>query len=142
MELDTGVPVANTTPRPPVSSSIYRHFINISEDFCASEVERPATLRIFVNKKRFLKACASSTNSRSTPSCSKVITSSFRSEARSLSSLACRLFRVFSICLMVKDSPASAWRPQCPVQFPQSVPEANAPAVLRRWGFSQTGSAR
>ena len=48
MELLTGVPVANTTPFPPVISSIYRHFINISEDFCASEVDRPATFRIFV----------------------------------------------------------------------------------------------
>ena len=48
IELLTGVPVANTTPLPPVISSIYRHFINISEDFCASEVDRPATFRIFV----------------------------------------------------------------------------------------------
>ena len=33
MELDTGVPVAKITPRPPVNSSIYRHFKNISVDF-------------------------------------------------------------------------------------------------------------
>lgn len=33
---EIGVPVANTVPRPPVSSSRYRHFINRSEDFCAS----------------------------------------------------------------------------------------------------------
>ena len=33
MELLTGVPVANTTPLPPVSSSMYRHFKSISEDF-------------------------------------------------------------------------------------------------------------
>lgn len=55
MELLTGVPVANTTPRPPVSSSIYRHLPNISLDFCASLVESPATFLIFVYKKRFLK---------------------------------------------------------------------------------------
>ena len=54
MLLLMGVPVAKITPRPPVSSSIYRHFRNISVDFCASEVERPATFRIFVVRKRFL----------------------------------------------------------------------------------------
>ena len=54
---------------------------------------------------RFLKAWLSSTNSRSTPSCSKVTTSSFLSVERSLSSLVCRDFLVFSICLMVKFSP-------------------------------------
>ena len=48
MEFETGVPVANTMPLLPVISSIYRHFRSISEDFCASVVERPATLRIFV----------------------------------------------------------------------------------------------
>ena len=48
MEFDTGVPVANTMPLLPVISSMYRHFRSISEDFCASEVESPATLRIFV----------------------------------------------------------------------------------------------
>lgn len=54
---------------------------------------------------RFLKAWLSSTNSRSTPSCSKVTTSSFLSVERSLSSLVCRDFLVFSICLIVKFSP-------------------------------------
>jgi hypothetical protein len=48
MEFDTGVPVANTIPFPPVTSSMYWHFMNISEDFWASEVDSPATLRIFV----------------------------------------------------------------------------------------------
>ena len=48
MELETGVPVANTMPLLPVISSMYRHFRSMSEDFCASVVERPATLRIFV----------------------------------------------------------------------------------------------
>ena len=56
IELDTGVPVANITPRPPVSSSRYRHFINISDDFWASEVESPATLRILVYRNKFLNA--------------------------------------------------------------------------------------
>ena len=103
--LETGVPLANTTPRPPVTSSRYRHFINISLLRWASDVDNPATFRIFVYKNRFLYAWLSSTNSRSTPSCSKVITSSFRSVFSSLSNLAWRDFRVFSICLMVKFSP-------------------------------------
>ena len=68
--LETGVPLANTTPRPPVTSSRYRHFINISLLRWASDVDNPATFRIFVYKNRFLYAWLSSTNSRSTPSCS------------------------------------------------------------------------
>ena len=48
MELLTGVPVANTVPLLPVISSIYLHFMNMSEDFCASVVWMPATLVIFV----------------------------------------------------------------------------------------------
>ena len=48
---DTGVPVANVIPFPPVISSMYLHFINISELFCASVCEMPATFRIFVYKK-------------------------------------------------------------------------------------------
>ena len=85
MELLMGVPVAKITPRPPVFSSRYWHFIYISEDFWASVVEIPATFCIFVYKKRFLYECASSTNSRSTPSCSKVTTSSFFVLERSFS---------------------------------------------------------
>ena len=54
MELLTGVPVANTMPRPPVISSIYRHLRNMSLDFCASAVESPATLLIFVKMNKFL----------------------------------------------------------------------------------------
>lgn len=50
---DTGVPVANVIPFPPVISSMYLHFINISELFCASVCEMPATFRIFVYKKGF-----------------------------------------------------------------------------------------
>ena len=48
MEFEIGVPVAKITPRPPVSSSMYLVFMNISELFCASVVERPATFLIFV----------------------------------------------------------------------------------------------
>ena len=55
---------------------------------------------------QFLNACDSSTNRRSTPNCSKVTTSSLRSSERSFSSLASSVFRVFSICLMEKFSPA------------------------------------
>ena len=54
MELLIGVPVANTTPRLPVISEIYWHFISISEDFFASVVLMPATLRILVMTARFL----------------------------------------------------------------------------------------
>lgn len=36
MLLLIGVPVAKVTPFPPVSSSMYWHLANISEDFCAS----------------------------------------------------------------------------------------------------------
>ena len=61
MELETGVPVAKVTPLPPVISSMYRHLSSMSEDFCASVVDNPATFLIFVYKKRFLKLCASST---------------------------------------------------------------------------------
>ena len=48
IERETGVPVANTTPRLSVISSIYRHLSSISEDFWASVAESPATLRILV----------------------------------------------------------------------------------------------
>ncbi len=111
MELLIGVPVAKVIPRPPVSSSMYRHFVYISVDFCASVCPIPATLRIFVYRKRFLKLSASSTNSRSAPSSSKVTTSSFLLSSFRRCSLVSRLFRVFSICLMVKVSPCSciAW---------------------------------
>ena len=57
MELLTGVPVANTTPRPPVISSRYLHLPNISLDFCASLVDNPATFRIFVVKKNVQHPC-------------------------------------------------------------------------------------
>ena len=57
MELLTGVPVANTTPRPPVISSKYLHLPNISLDFCASLVDNPATFRIFVVKKNVQHLC-------------------------------------------------------------------------------------
>ena len=56
-------------------------------------------------KNRNLRNPFRATNSRSTPNCSKVTTSSFLSVERSLSSLVCRDFLVFSICLMVKFSP-------------------------------------
>ena len=48
IEFETGVPVANTTPRLSVISSIYRHLSSISEDFWASVADSPATFRIFV----------------------------------------------------------------------------------------------
>ena len=54
MLLEMGVPVANTTPLPPVSSSRYRHFIYRSLDFMASVWLMPPTFRIFVNAARFL----------------------------------------------------------------------------------------
>lgn len=50
---------------------------------------------------RFLNPCASSTNSLSTPSSSKVTTSSLRLWSFSFSSFACKDFRDFSSCLMV-----------------------------------------
>ena len=140
--LETGVPLANTTPRPPVTSSRYRHFINISLLRWASDVDNPATFRIFVYKNRFLYAWLSSTNSRSTPSCSKVITSSFRSVFSSLSNLAWRDFRVFSICLMVNSRPGFvSTRPALRLHH-QSVPVRAAPAAPLRWEFSRTGYGR
>ena len=108
MLLLIGVPVANTTPRPPVISSKYRHFANISLDFCASAVERPATLRILVYKKRFLYMSLSSTNIMSTPSCSNVTTSSLRCAARNLSKRVSRFRFVISNCFTVKCSPPLA----------------------------------
>ena len=48
IELLTGVPVAKVTPLPPVSSSRYWHFANISLDFWASVWAIPAIFRIFV----------------------------------------------------------------------------------------------
>ena len=46
--LGCGVRHGDTTPRPPVISSMYWHFAYISLDFCASACPIPATLRIFV----------------------------------------------------------------------------------------------
>ena len=106
---DTGVPVANVIPLPPVISSIYRHFINISELFCASVCEMPATFLIFVYKKRFLNAWLSSTKSLSMPSCSNVTTSSFLVWSFNLSSFAFSVFFVFSICLTVYCCPTSSF---------------------------------
>ena len=54
MLLEMGVPVANTTPLPPVNSSKYRHFIYRSLDFMASVWLMLPTFRIFVNAARFL----------------------------------------------------------------------------------------
>ena len=48
IELEIGVPVAKIMPWLSVSSSIYRHFIKRSEDFCASVCAKPATFRILV----------------------------------------------------------------------------------------------
>ena len=48
MELETGVPVANTTPLLPVSSSMYWHFMYRSEAFRDSVWEMPPTFRILV----------------------------------------------------------------------------------------------
>ena len=45
---------AKTTPRLFVFSSMYRHFINRSDDFCASVFGMPPTLRILENMNRFL----------------------------------------------------------------------------------------
>ena len=57
MEFETGVPVANTTPRLSVISLIYRHLSSISEDFWASVAESPANVRvIFVTKDVDFKA--------------------------------------------------------------------------------------
>jgi hypothetical protein len=47
MELLMGVPVANTTPLPPLISLIYWHFISMSMDFLARVLDIPATLRHF-----------------------------------------------------------------------------------------------
>lgn len=43
IEFETGVPVANTIPLPPVISAIYRHLINRSADLFDDEVLIPAT---------------------------------------------------------------------------------------------------
>ena len=108
MEFDIGVPVANVMPRPPVISSIYLHFPYISDAFCESFCEIPATFLILVNKNRFLNSWLSSTNSLSTPSCSNVTALSFLPASLSLASLTSRFFFVFSICLIVKCSPFDA----------------------------------
>ena len=104
-----GVPVANVTPLPPVSSSRYWHLLNISCDFCASVWAIPATFRILVYRNKFLYECDSSTKSLSTPNCSKVTTLSLRDWSLSLSSLVISCFLDFSICLMVYRSPLSAF---------------------------------
>ena len=103
-----GVPVAKVTPFPPVSSSIYWHLANISEDFCASVWAIPATFRIFVYRNKFLYAWLSSTNNRSTPSSSKVTTLSFLELSFSFCRRTDSIFFDFSICLMVYCSPFSA----------------------------------
>ena len=102
MELLIGVPVAKTIPFPPVISSIYLHFMYISELFTASDCPMPATFRILVWRNKFLNPCASSTKSLSTPNSSKVITSSFLKSSFSFSSLASSFFFVFSSCFTVK----------------------------------------
>ena len=96
----TGVPVANVIPLPPVISSIYRHLLYISIAFCDSLCATPATFLIFVYKNKFLKPCDSSTNNLSTPSSSKVTTSSFFFSF-SFSSLTSKFFLLFTICLTV-----------------------------------------
>ena len=48
------VPVANTTPRPLLTSCKYWHFRSISKARWLEEVVIPATFRSFVNTKQFL----------------------------------------------------------------------------------------
>ena len=105
----TGVPVANTTPFPPVSSSRYWHFINMSEDFNASVWAMPATFLIFVYRYRFLYPSASSTYKRSIPSSSKLITWSFLLWSFSFSNRTNNDFFVFSNCLIVNLFPFLAF---------------------------------
>ena len=63
IELEIGVPVANTTPlSPPCSSLIYSIFNCKSLALALAALEIPATLFIFVYRNRFLYASASSTN--------------------------------------------------------------------------------
>ncbi|MPM87593.1 hypothetical protein SDC9_134693 [bioreactor metagenome] len=64
----------------------------------------PPTFRIFVKRKRFLKKWLSSMNSRSTPSSSKVTTSSLRLWSLSFLSFNSSVLRLFSSCFMVKFS--------------------------------------
>ena len=55
IELEIGVPVANTMPCPPVSSSMYMHFMYMSLAFWLSVWEIPATRVILVVTIAFLK---------------------------------------------------------------------------------------
>ena len=105
IEFETGVPVANTMPLPPVASSIYLHFISKSADLSADDEVMPATLVILVRMYKFLNLCASSTNKRSTPSCSKVTTSSLLLSAYKSFIFFSSFFFSPSSCLIVKFSP-------------------------------------
>ena len=102
MLLEMGVPVANVTPRAPVISSRYWHFINRSLAFWLSVVLIPAMLCIFVTVMRFLKLCASSTMRESAPSSSKVTTSSRFGASSKFDSLVFNCFFLLSSCLTVR----------------------------------------
>ena len=60
MELEIGVPVANTTPLPSFISLMYWVFISMSDAFLALVLDMPATFRILENTAQFLNWCASS----------------------------------------------------------------------------------
>ena len=108
-----GVPVAKTTPFPPVFSSRYLHFIKRSRAFWEAEVEMPEILFSLVGVKRFLNSWASSTNSLSTPSCSKVMVSSW---------FFCSLSRFFSSDFFVL-SMALIWNLLPSLRFSSSIPD-------------------
>ena len=100
MELDTGVPVANTMLLPCPASRRYSHLSNRSSHFCAAATSTPGTL-IVVAMARFLYWWASSTNSMSTPRSSKSIHSLLSPLSRSAWSLPSTRMRSFSACLTV-----------------------------------------
>ena len=100
MELDTGVPVANTMLLPCPVSRRYSHLSNRSSHFCAAATSTPGTL-IVVAMARFLYWCASSMNSMSTPRSSKSIHPLLPSP-RSAWSFPSTRMRSLSACLTVR----------------------------------------
>ena len=101
MLLEIGVPVANTTPRPPVNSSRYWHFGKQVAGFLRFVCATPAISQLCVQKKILKVVRLSSMKRRSMPNSSKVKHHPLRLSSLRRSSRVPAL-RVRSICLTVK----------------------------------------
>ena len=103
MLLDTGVPVANTTPALPLCFAMtLRVLTNMSNARSELLLGNPATRVILLNLHKFLNRCASSTNIQSMPNCSKDRISSFLFLPDSFASFASHAFFARASSLMMR----------------------------------------